>query len=213
MIESVCWKQNEGSLSYNSMISADSLSDLGTEKNCISTWLVQNLSESEIKKAIQALSSGFRTLDCIDIVVLDYKQLLKAGFTIEETEGDTRIDICKSLHRDISHLNAGSLSRLAEFILKNIWDENVRNIPKDKVGEWLFDAMQNNILDFSKLEKNMKTNLASFIDKKIKKNIINKSKIPQDILDIINNQILLNSRQTNCQYEANCEKYKNIHRM
>ena len=208
MIQPENWTQTKDNLEDISMISADSLSDLRTTENCISTWLVKDCSVSEIKKAIQALSSGFRTLDSIKIVVLDYEQLLNAGFTIDETEGDTKIDAYKLLHRDISHLNAGSLPKLAEMILQNIWANNIQDISKDTVGEWLLDAMIDEMLDFSKLEKNMKAALASFIDKRIRKGKIEQSKIPKSILDIISNQVVINSRKTTCQFEPVCERYK-----
>lgn len=206
MIQLENWTQPQEAVSDNSMISADAISDLRTTENCISTWYVED--SSDVKTAIQALSSGFRALDSIKIVVLDYNELLRAGFVVDETDGETKIDTYKSLHRDISHLNAGSLPHLARIILQNVWNSNVQSIPRDQVGEWLLDAMIEKKLDFSKLEKNMKTALSSFIDKRIKNGKIDETKIPKEIMDTISKQVSLNSRKTNCKYEAECNRYR-----
>ena len=56
MIQSENWTQSKDSVTDISMISADSLGDLRTTENCISTWVIRDTSDSEIKKAIQALS-------------------------------------------------------------------------------------------------------------------------------------------------------------
>ncbi len=74
------WTQEQPDIVEDGMISADAISDLRTDENCISTWYVGEKGAEDIKKGVLALASGFRSLEEIRIVFLD-GNFVKRGWT------------------------------------------------------------------------------------------------------------------------------------
>lgn len=201
------WSQESEEVTSNSLISADAISDLKTTDNSISTWYVNNCSEDDIRKGILALASGFRSLDMIKVAFLDYERI-SAGFSVENTDGETKIKEYAGLHRDISMLNAGTLQSLAKLILESVWSENIRVIHKEELTVWMLQALNEEKLDFDALDKNMRMALAASINKMVKKNKITKDDIRKEVWDDIERQVNINKKKTNCKFEIDCERYK-----
>lgn len=114
------WIQEQHEVSCAEDINAESLSDLCADENAISTWYVGDKTETEIKQAVLALASGFRSLDEIKVVFLDDEEIRKAGLSIKSNAGITKIEEYADLHRDIVQLNAGKLIKLADLVLKQV---------------------------------------------------------------------------------------------
>lgn|GEM_PF-4954217 len=189
-------------------INAESLSDLCADENAISTWYIGNKTEEEIQQAVLALVSGFRTLDEIKIVFLDDVEIRNAGLNIEVNEGITKIPEYSNLHRDIAELNAGKLVKLAELVLKKVWEAQTQTINTEQLTLWLIQVINDGKLKFEDLDKNFKIGFAS----KTKK-LINKNKICFEDLDIelqhaLETQWIQNKKRTNCKYELECPKYR-----
>lgn len=202
------WTQEKDEIINDSFISADAISDLRTTDNCISTWLAENNDEECIKKCVMALVSGFRTLDSMKVVLIDLDKIKNNGLCIKETEGNTKIEEYKNLHRDIYLLNAGKLQILARVILESIWEENILTFSKEKITQWMLQLIDKKLLEFDLLEKNMRVNFASSVNNLIKHKKISKDSIMPETFEKIQNQLLLNKRKTNCKFEMNCERYK-----
>ena len=204
------WIQEPHEVLDDGLISADAISDLRTEDNCISTWYVGDKSTEEIKKGVLALTSGFKSLEEIKIVFLDDAILRSAGLTICETDGDTKIKDYVKLHRDIALLNSAKLQKLAKIILENVWEENTQVIPRDTIIKWLLSALNEKLLCFDALEKNVKVAFASSINKMIRQNKVNKEDIDEDVWADIEKQLKKNLLKTNCPFEEQCERYQKI---
>lgn len=204
------WIQEPEEISDDSMISADAISDLSTDENCISTWCVGEKSEDEIKKGVLALVSDFRSLEDIKIVFLNEDKLVYAGLTINKTPGKTQIQEYADLHRDIAFLNAGKLQKLAKLILESVWREDIQFIYKETLIQWLLDALNEKKLDFNSLNKNFKGNFAAAVNKMVNKNKIKKDDINDFVWEKIANQINDNKKKTNCKFEIECERYKKV---
>lgn len=74
----------------NYLIFAVAISNLNTMDNCISAWYVDKGMDEDIKKSVLALASGFRTMNQIKAVLLDYPELEKSGLRIEKSDGNIK---------------------------------------------------------------------------------------------------------------------------
>lgn len=201
------WTQEQHEINDDDdLISADAISDLSSTDNCISTWYVGDGSEEEIQKGVQALTSSFKSLDMVKVVLLDFDEI-DSNFDIDETEGDTKIKEYANLHRDISKLNAGKIKNLAKLILEGVWNEKTKTITKEEVSIYLLQAMNEQKLEFSALNKNMRAALASSIKKLTNTKKIDKNDIPDNVWYEIEQQLIENKKITNCRFEKECERY------
>ena len=191
-------------------IDAESISDLCADENAISTWYIENKTEEEIQQAVLALVSGFRTLDEIKIVFLDDAEIKNAGLNIKANEGITKIAEYSNLHRDIAELNAGKLVKLAELVLKKVWEEETQTINTEQLTLWLVQIINVGKLKFNDLDKNFKAGFASKTKKLIRKNKICFDNLDIEFQDALEKQWEQNKKQTNCKYELVCPKYKNV---
>lgn len=201
------WVQTAKQINNLGSISADAISDLHSTDNCISTWDVNNKNKDDVKKGIQALTSGFRALEDIKIVYLDFDKLITSGFNIIQTNGLTKIKNYEKLHRDISDLNSDKLQNLAKIILEEVWSKNTEIIHKQDIIYYLIEALNDGLLEFNSLEKNVKQELASNINKQLKKGKLKESDFDKKVLDDIKEQIKKQNKKTNCRYEEFCERY------
>jgi len=202
------WTQEPHEISNEGMISADAIGDLKTTENCISTWYVGDKSDEEIKKAVLALTSGFRSLEDVRIAFLEDSKLKAVGLAIHETDGDTKIKEYIRLHRDIALLNSAKLQKLAKVILESIWEENTTTIHRETIVLWLLSALNEKKLEFRSLDKNLRQCFAASINKLIKAKKVAKGDIDTEVWKSIEEQIEKNSRKTTCRFEGECERYK-----
>mgnify|MGYP000236565745 FL=1 len=201
------WIQELHEISCAEDINAETFSDLCADENAISTWYVGNKTDTEIKQAVLALASGFRSLDEIKIVFLDDEEIKRAGLNIEATIGNTKISEYATLHRDIVQLNAGKLLILANLILKQVGNEQTKTINAEELTLWMLQVMKEGKLKFDDLDKNFRSGFAGKVKKLINKKKINLQEFPSDIQDDLQKQWNQNKRRTNCKYELICPKY------
>ena len=204
------WIQEPNEIINDGMISADAISDLRTTCNCISTWYVGNKSEEEIKKAVLALTSGFRSLEDIKIAFLDDVKIKAAGLSVHETDGETKIKEYVKLHRDIAHLNSEKLQKLAKIVLESIWEENTTTVHRETIILWLLSALNEKKLKFEDLDKNLRQCFAASVNKLIRSKKVKKNTIDNEVWKSIAEQTEKNSRKTTCQFEGECERYKKV---
>lgn len=189
-------------------INAECLSDLRADENCISTWFVGDRSNKDVEKAVAALASGFKALDEISIVFIDEEEIKAEGLSVVNSEGATRVEEYKMLHRDIDALDIKKLSVLAHVILKSIWNNNVKAINAEELSLILLDLIVDGKLELQALDKNFRKSFSAKIKKVINKKKINWDAIPANIKIAFDEQWELNKLRTNCKYEKKCDFYK-----
>lgn len=207
MITPPRWIQEQHEITCLEDINAESLSDLSAEENAISTWYVGDKGENEIRHAVLALTSGFRSLDEIKVVYLDVNIIRQAGLSIAETTGITKIEEYANLHRDIDQLNAGKLIQLANIILEQVWNNQTQTFCAEDIALWMLQIINDGKLDFNSLDKNFRKGFASRVKKMINKKKIVLQNLNPSIQQEIERQWEQNKKRTNCQYENQCPKY------
>lgn len=207
MITPPRWIQEQHEITCMEDINAESLSDLCAEDNAISTWYVGNKTETEIKQAVLALTSGFRSLDEIKVVFLDDKDIKNAGLSIASNAGVTKIEEYANLHRDIEHLNAGKLIKLADIILKQVWSEQTLTFNAEDIALWMLQLINVGKLDFYSLDKNFRVGFAGKVKKLIAKKKIVLEELCPELQQSLQSQWEQNKKRTNCKYEKQCPKY------
>lgn len=202
------WTQERRDIHSNGDINADSLSDLCADENAISTWYVGEKTEENIIKAVTALASGFRSLDELNIVLIDDNVIKEAGLNISETEGITKIKEYAHLHRDIDQLNAQQLISLAGMVLNCVWNGEVRAINAEELSLWLLQQINLGKLNFQDLDKNFRVAFSGKIKKLINKRKINLEELDVDLQEKLQAQWGLNQRGTNiCKNAGNCPNF------
>lgn len=207
MITPPRWIQEQHEITCLEDINAESLSDLSAEENAISTWYVGDKSENEIRHAVLALTSGFRSLDEIKVVYLDVNIIRQAGLSVAETTGITKIEEYANLHRDIDQLNAGKLIQLANIILEQVWNNQTQTFCAEDIALWMLQIINDGKLDFNSLDKNFRKGFASRVKKMINKKKIVLQNLNPSLRQEIERQWEQNKKRTNCQYENQCPKY------
>ena len=203
------WAQYQYELPEIDQINADSISELATTDNCISTWYIDN--PEDINKAVLALTSGFRNLDSIQLVVFNIDTLKQYGLTAKQSEETafTKAKGYAKYHYDIIDLNHHRLGRLAQLIMHTLHDNGIVNVDKTHIVKVLSKDMADEIVDFEKLDKNLKAGLAATIMKDLKRK---ESKLASIISEPIKGQLLQqiekNKRKTNCPHESHCMCWK-----
>ena len=207
MITPPRWIQEQHEITCLEDINAESLSDLSAEENAISTWYVGDKGENEIRHAVLALTSGFRSLDEIKVVYLDVNIIRQAGLSIAETTGITKIEEYANLHRDIDQLNAGKLIQLANIILEQVWNNQTQTFCAEDIALWMIQIINDGKLDFNSLDKNFRNGFASRVKKMINKKKIVLQNLNPSLQQEIERQWEQNKKRTNCKYENQCPKY------
>lgn len=202
------WIQEPHEVSCAEEINAESLGDLCADENAISTWYVGDKTEEEIKRAVLALASGFRSLDELKIVFLDDDELKNEGLNIKATPGITKVREYANLHRDINQLNAGKLIKLASLVLKQVWREQIQTINAEDLSLWILQIINEGKLEFGDLDKNFKNGFAAKVKKLINKNKICYEELRPELQQSLQNQWDQNKKKTNCKYELMCPKYR-----
>jgi hypothetical protein len=132
------WQQTE--IENGAEISADAITIcLKTTSNTLSTWLIKD--EDQVDEAILAMASNCTSLDTIDIVILDAKNLEELGIEISETAGDTKVEDLIGTHRDMVNLTYNSLGLIADCIRKCFINKKVTRITKPRIKAILINAI------------------------------------------------------------------------
>lgn len=208
MITPPRWIQEPHEITCMEDINAESLGDLCAEENAISTWCVGDKTEHEIKQAVLALASGFRALDEIKVVFLDDEEIRNAGLSITSNAGVTKIKEYAGLHRDIDHLNAGKLVRLADIVLRQVWEEQTQTFYAEDIALWMLQVMEQGKLRFESLDKNFRNGLAGKVKKLINKKRVILEDIDPELQKSLQEQWEQNKKKTNCRYEMECPRYR-----
>lgn len=204
------WAQYQYEVPEIDQINADSISELATTDNCVSTWYIDN--PENINEAVLALTSGFRNLDSIQLVVFNIEALEQYGLTAKQSEETafTKAEGYKKYHYDIIDLNHRKLGYLAQLIMRTLHNGGIVNIDKMHIVEVLSRAMVADIVDFEELDKNLKAGLAATIMKDLKRKDSKLTPIINDpIKKKLQQQMEKNKRKTNCTYEPLCSHWKN----
>ena len=204
------WIQEPHEISCAEDINAESLVDLCADENAISTWYVGDKTEPEIKKAVLALASGFRTLDEVIVVFLKDEEIRNAGLDIEANKGITKIYEYADLHRDIAQLNAGKLTVLANIVLKQVWNYQIQTVNAEELALWMLQLLNEGKLEFDDLDKNFKSGLAGKVKKLVNKNKVNFGELRLELQETLQKQWDQNRRRTNCKYEMSCPRYGHV---
>lgn len=204
------WTQEQLDIKSYEDINAESLGDLCADENAISTWYVGDKSEEEIIKAVTALSSGFRSLDELNVVFIDDRTIKEAGLNISLTKGATKINEYADLHRDIDQLKVSNLVTLAEIILKSVWEGNTKAINAEQLSIWILQQVDMGKLKFSDLDKNFRSGFASKVKKLINKKKVIFEELNEELRDDLKKQWNLNKRKTTCSYEMECPRYGHL---
>ena len=93
--------------------------------------------------------------------------------------------------------------------MHTLHDNGIVNVDKTHIVKVLSKAMADEIVDFEKLDKNLKAGLAATIMKDLKRK---ESKLASIISEPIKGQLLQqiekNKRKTNCPHESHCMCWK-----
>lgn len=207
-ITPVRWTQERRDIHSNNDINAEALSDLCADENAISTWYVGEKTEENIIKAVTALASGFRSLDELNIVLIDDNMIREAGLNISETEGITKIREYANLHRDINQLNVQQLVSLAGIILNCIWNDEVIAINAEELSLWILQQINLGKLEFKDLDKNFRISFSAKIKKLINKHKIDLEELDESLQEALQAQWQLNQRgNIMCQNAGNCPNF------
>lgn len=112
-------------------ISADAITGcLRTSGNTLSVW--KNESQEEYDQSILALLASLTSMETIDIVCVEAKELHQKNLELQETAGFTKAKGLEGLHRDIINLDHGSLKSVAEIIKDKVaGSKSIRFTKKD----------------------------------------------------------------------------------
>ena len=150
-------------------------------------------------------------MDSIQLVVFNIDTLKQYGLTAKQSEETafTKAKGYAKYHYDIIDLNHHRLGRLAQLIMHTLHDNGIVNVDKTHIVKVLSKAMADEIVDFEKLDKNLKAGLAATIMKDLKRK---ESKLASIISEPIKGQLLQqiekNKRKTNCPHESHCMCWK-----
>lgn len=204
------WTQEQHEIKSVEDINAEALCDLNAEENAISTWYVGDKTEEELKKAVSALTSGFRSLDSIEIVFIKENVLETAGFNIVKNDGDTKIKDLSNLHRDIIQLKSRQLLVLAEIVQQSVWEGEKQIINTEQISLWLLQQMNHGKLKFDDLNKGFKEGFAGKVKKLIKKKKVVLEELTPELQNDLNSYWKLQTRKTTCDYELECPRYGHV---
>lgn len=141
---------------------ADTISDLRTQKNTISTWEYQDESQ-EIDDIVVALALNREKAQKMAVVLLDPSELQKLEICHSSAElgksPGCMNDILKK-HRDLVDLDYWRIGYLAEYILELVKDKkNYRTFTEKKVRQLLDNYRAANKIDQSKVNKSLQKDM------------------------------------------------------
>jgi len=126
-------------------LQADALSDLRTEGNSLSVWLVG--SDPDERRIVVALAANRERLDVFDYVVFEDTRLVGLGVHIAPVDADTPDAAVNQFHRELRNLTVRQLAELAVVVSVG---RRQRTLPKS-VKSRLIEALQAGTLNRGKL--------------------------------------------------------------
>ena len=143
-------------------VQADAITnDLKTDKNEISWWKIEDLSEMELAGASFVSTLQKKQSGVLRFVAIPFEET-EASLQIVNTpeHGRTAVKSMKSSHYDIQSLNYGNLAKLIELVARSTSDKECRFIKtllvKDAIKKLkelkIQDALDMNLLGFAKEE-------------------------------------------------------------
>ncbi len=140
---------------------------------------------------------------------MDDSKLKEAGFGIDETLGETKIQEYATLHRDISGLKVGNYIQLASIIFEQVWKDEVESYNSEVISQWLLDSMNEKQLKFEDLNKGLRCSIAEKAIKLSRKGKINLEDCDISVQVGIKKQIELNkvANRPRCRFEMECDRY------
>ena len=182
------WTQRAENISNVLDIDANSIGDLAVRGHTISTWFVDNGNTEDIDKAVVALASCFKTMDPINVVLIDANVLDKNGFLVKKTTAkSTKIRDFADLHRDIQVYTTREIINLTQIILKEINQNNVKFYNIEQIIVIMLRLINQGILDFNELEYGYKKGMIEKVKKMLKGGRINEDQINDKIRMYIEN--------------------------
>lgn len=130
-------------------IPADPIFGLQTKSNTMSVWVVDN-DRGRIEQIVGALAATRDTLQDFEYVLLDSKAVTDIGIKIQQTEGTSIDKKLNKLHFDLIEISAQKLVKIAETILKKIWQKDishVKRIPRKTIASYIVDRISEGRID------------------------------------------------------------------
>lgn len=139
-------------------LSADAITGcLRTQGNTLSVWSSND--EDEIKKSLLALGASLTSIEKIDYVTLDARQLEDDALQLVNTDGRTAAFGSNFLHRDIVELDHAALAKVAEHVKRKVRDDEFSTLTKGELKSMLLDGLKTGALDETMLDKKLRQEL------------------------------------------------------
>ena len=139
-------------------ISADAITGcLRTTGNTLSVWKAET--PEEYDQSVLALLASLTSMETIDIVRLEAKELESNELELAETDGDTRAKGLEGLHRDIINLNHGSLKSVAEIVKAKVAEDKSIRLRRQDIKEILNKAVAEGVVDIDTLPDKIRAEL------------------------------------------------------
>ena len=140
----------------------DTISDLRTRKNTLSTWELEDESK-ELDDIIVALALNRTSVQKMIVVLLDPSELKKIEIGHSSAEAGESpgcpLDILKK-HRDLVDLDYWRIGYLAEHILKLMKEKkNYRTFSEKQIRQLLDNYRAANRLDLTKVKKELQKDM------------------------------------------------------
>lgn len=121
--QKIFWEQGAAATLGNWLgpndLAADALKSLNTDDNCLSIFVINNLSSPDLDRVLAALAANRPNLDKLDYTVFDLNVVSQLGITTTQTPGDTPDDVVNSWHQDLTHLTATTVANLGMEIKRS----------------------------------------------------------------------------------------------
>jgi len=141
---------------------ADALSDLSTEGNKLSVWVIED-DLSNLHFVLAGLAAERELLSNLDYALVEYRSIEQSGMDLEQEEADTPVRAANGYHRDMFHLSAENIAQLVSLIKGNP-DRRVR-VQWQDVGRLLDHALSLGIVDRNKMKPELLDELQSKRDR------------------------------------------------
>ena len=144
---------------------ADVFTEVVTENNCISVWSINDAEET--KQVALALTSSYRTLDNISLLLLDEDLIRQHCPNVKNAPESAKTNFKEftDRHYDVGLLSYRFLGELAFCVIDQYDKRKLITLVKDQVGELLSEALISQKIEFESLEKNLRSDLAAWIIK------------------------------------------------
>ena len=96
-------------------VQADALSDLNTQNNELSVWLIFD-DQSNIRDVVAALSLSGDYIPVVDYALIALDVVVANGFEVAENMGVTPFTAANQWHRDLVRLSATKILQLSKIV-------------------------------------------------------------------------------------------------